>query len=227
MDKAVYPIAAYAFLALFVLATVFELFFAFKERTLYRKMVKPWCVLFLTVFAIVFLPNWHGALIMFGAFLGCVGDTLLLKKGHQRYFIAGAISFLFGHYCYIAAMLLYASSSLAPIHYIAFGLTFLLLIASLIVPMMKITKSKGVGAAGALYLSSLIMVPLIAFVLLGVTGQIHFLLIGLGGLSFLSSDCYLAKTRFIKHDRREDFYIMGTYLLAQFLIVFGLLLCFA
>ena len=40
----------------------------------------------------------------------------------------------------------------------------------------------------------------------------------LGNLIFIVSDLYLAKTLFIKHDKREDFYIMFTYLVGQFLL---------
>ena len=42
-----------------------------------------------------------------------------------------------------------------------------------------------------------------------------------GMLCFCVSDAYLVKTLFIQDDKRRDFYIMGTYLLAQVLILFG------
>ena len=41
---------------------------------------------------------------------------------------------------------------------------------------------------------------------------------------FLVSDVYLVKTLFVKDDKRRDFYIMSTYLVAQCLLALGFVL---
>ena len=51
-----------------------------------------------------------------------------------------------------------------------------------------------------------------------------FIYIIIGYFLFILSDTLLVNSTFIKDFKKRDFYIMATYLCAEFLIVFGLLL---
>ncbi|MBP5091369.1 MAG: hypothetical protein J6328_02295, partial [Bacilli bacterium] len=91
-----------------------------------------------------------------------------------------------------------------------------------IYPCKKITGKWAMAIPGAFYLSTL-LTDVVAGVILVANGYAVAWLIVLGGFFFFGSDCYLSKTQFLKHDKREDFYIMLTYLLGQMLIVMGIL----
>ena len=85
----------------------------------------------------------------------------------------------------------------------------------------KAIKTPGLAAGGVLYFAS-IALDLVAAILALVSKMQPVGYFNLAGMLFFCiSDTYLVKTLFIKDDKRRDFYIMGTYLLAQVLILFG------
>lgn len=100
IDFSSIPPLAYVFFSLSLLATAVELVFAFIENEIGRKITKCFCVGFLAVMTIVWLPDaW---LIYCGAIFGTIGDFLLLKKHKVYPMVFGTLAFLIGHAFYIA-----------------------------------------------------------------------------------------------------------------------------
>jgi uncharacterized membrane protein YhhN len=69
-----------------------------------RALGKPFASLGFIVAAIGFgaLESRYGNIILFGLILGAIGDVCLLGKA-KKFFIAGLVSFLFGHVAYVVA----------------------------------------------------------------------------------------------------------------------------
>ena len=73
-----------------------------------------------------------------------------------------------------------------------------------------------------IYALSLLVMVFMAYLRKGRTGRISFLLVYAGALTFLASDSMLAISRFESPFAYDRYWIMLTYILAQFLIVNGL-----
>ncbi len=214
------PVASYVFFGLAMIATAIELYFAFVENELGRKIAKCFCVGFLVVMAMCWkIDAWP---VYVGAIFGVIGDFFLLKKHKVYPMVLGTLSFLIGHAFYIAAYcLLCAFPWWVYVAFAVFYLLFCLLGYGII---HKAVKEPHMAFGAILYFGTLVLDFLFA-----VTGcffgRFEFLfLCALGGVSFIVSDCFLVRTSFVKDVKRRDFFIMSTYVLAQALIIIGLCL---
>ena len=216
-----FPVVSSIFFYLFLVSCVVELVFAFLEKEKYRVIAKPFPMLFLGLCAI-FTKTGTGYILLYVAiFSGMIGDILLtLKHKGQLAFVIGAVFFLIGHVCYILQMLsfVYGRNDSWILALILLPILYVILVY----PCKKMVNNWALGFAGALYLGAL-LTDIVAGSILIYNGYLSAIMIVIGGVSFFSSDIYLSKTQFIKHDKREDFYIMLTYLLGQALIVMGIL----
>lgn len=216
-------IAAYIFFGLFVVASIVNLVCGFNEWEKKRKITKPFCLFFLTIAAVCAAPT-H-PLIYIGAFLGMVGDIFLIFKSRKSLLAIGCGSFLLGHLCYIAAMLVLmgkAGQLAWPVY--GYMILVLVILELIMIPTIYLLtkKSKPFTIIGVFYASILITVALVA--IQGMCwGYLKWLsLVFVGGLFFIASDLPLTTTLF-RHDmKRKDFWIMLTYLIGEALIVSGL-----
>ena len=78
--------------------------------------------------------------------------------------------------------------------------------------------------SGAFYFGILILLLLNALFISLFLKSYYLLLVALGYALFIVSDTMLIIKDFIREFKRDDFYVMGTYLLAEISIVFGFLL---
>lgn len=212
----------YLFFGLFVVLSLFEIIVAYLQIEKARKIIKPLCMLFLSLAALIYNPqSW---LIYLGAFLGTIGDIFLLWKSDKRLLYPGILAFFLGHVCYIAEIIIIIAPSLNWAYYVS-GAVLVVLFNFLAYPFTKkITKDGVMATAVDIYVSVLVMVP-IAGLVGSFLGYSNFLLaVFLGGLSFAGSDLILSYTLFKHEVKRQDFFIMGLYLLGQALIVIGLAL---
>lgn len=214
------PVAAYVFFGLSVLATSVELYFAFVENELGRKICKCFCVLFLAAMAAAWKPEaWP---IYVGAAFGVLGDFLLLEKHKVYPMVLGTASFFVGHGFYIAAYCLLCSFPWWV--YVGFSVFYVLFCLLGYGVIHKAVKEPHMAFGAIVYFGGLVLDFLFAVVSC-FFGKFDFLfLCALGGVSFIVSDCFLLRTSFVKDVKRRDFFIMSTYVLAQALIVLGL--CF-
>ena len=219
--NASFPVVSVIFFYLFLTSCLVELVFAFFEKEKWRVFAKPFPMLFLGLMAIFTKLDASYILLYVAIFCGMIGDILLtLKHKAELAFVIGAVFFLAGHVCYIIRMMMFLpdgnlswiwSVAMLPVFYLA-----------LLLPCQKMTKRWGMTLLGALYLATLLS-DVASGVILSANGYLWGILIIIGGCFFFSSDIYLSKTQFVEHDKREDFYIMLTYLLGQALIVVGIL----
>lgn len=223
MDWNRIPIASYVFFGLFVAVGLVHLVFCFLEMEKCRKATKCITTLCLAISATIALPT--EPLIYLGCFLGCAGDAFLLKKHKVWPFVGGMVSFLLGHICYIIAIM----RLVMPLHWGYYVATVLWLILFTFLGYhvsKRIVHQKKLAVGGTLYFGFLFL-DLIWSIIVCSMGHVNYMLLSLfGSLCFIVSDCFLTKTMFKRDVRRRDFYIMGTYLLAQGLIIAGLVMTY-
>lgn len=219
-------ITAWVFAALFGIASIVNVVAGFLEAEKLRKISKPFCLLFLSIAAILAVPT--SPLVYLGALFGFVGDVILIFKDNKICVGAGALSFLIGHCCYIAEVLVivYGSGVLDAYPYAwAWMLLYCaLMVAAMAYPMYRLTNhSKPFTILGAFY-STILITDGVSALMGCCLGQANYLFLMIIGCAFfIASDSTLTFTIFIHDIKRRDFYIMLTYLLGQAAIVGGLI----
>lgn len=215
-------VASYVFLGLFLLASIVQLILAFLEKEKYRRIEKPFTLLFLTIFAAVTFPN-H-PLIYVATLLGLLGDIFVILKP-RRFLYFGALAFFLGFVSYcLEALLFILKGNVSWIMWVVIGVTYsaLLIFIIFFVGRKLVHKNKDVVGLG-LYLSGLITTLPVMVYTTAHHGYAMFLAV-IGICFFIISDFTIVYTKFVKKFPRYDFYIMLTYLLAQALIVLGFVL---
>ncbi len=213
-------VGSYIFLALFLLSCIAQLTLAFLEKEHYRRLEKPLCLLTLSLFALSSLVN-H-PLIYVGALLGMLGDIFVVIK-NKKYFNFGVLCFLLGHICYATEALLLNKTTFEWFHYLIIGLCFISFYLLLFFFARKYTKKVSEALGVGLYYGALFtFLPLMIILYINNGSFFYFAIIGIS--FFIISDIIILFTKYIKKFKRYDFYIMLTYLLAQFFIVFSLVL---
>lgn len=219
-------IAGIVFISLFFVTTIVELVFAFLVKEKARKIVKPFCLLFLVIPTIIVLPN-H-PFIYVGLIFGLLGDIILISKKKAMFFL-GTISFLIEHILFIVEFFVtffpLLDVSLPYWVFIIYGIIYLLLVIIFAKRIIKMVKNLPIAIFGLNYM--IIIIMLIAISLTATIYQYQYIIITLFGyIIFFVSDTILTLATFSKDIKRRDFYIMLTYLIAQFLIVFGFALTY-
>lgn len=184
----------------------------FKEKETLRKVTKIFIIP--TLMLSLILTNTFNALLFIGLFLGWIGDVLLVFTGKKKLFIVGAISFLLGHISYIIASIALFIERY-DIHSIPIWIYILLTLAALsffLLTKFKIRKHFGVASYfGAFYFYILLIAILTSFLT-----KTYILTIGFA--LFIISDVFVSISRFARPIKKQHFYIMVTYILAQTLI---------
>ena len=217
-------IPALVFVILFGVTSLVHLFFCYKESEKLRKISKCFCLLFLSIAAILFAPD--KPLIYVGALCGMVGDYFMINKQKLSFLITAMILFFAGHVLYCIQGVQLLSYQLPYYAYIIAGGFILICLFALYPITGKMAGKAGFG--GNVYLSFLI-VALSLGIMIAVdrpSNPLPGILFAVGYLLFFISDSMIAITTYVKDVKRRDFYIMITYLLAQFFIIFGLLIPF-
>jgi len=218
-------IAGYVFAGLYVLVSILHLIVCFKENEKWRRITKPFCMLFLGIAAVLILPKYP--LVYCGAFLGMIGDLLLIWKKKFIPFAVGTAAFLCGHFCYFAQLVLLLNNKIPFWIFIILGILPFLCIGLLFPLTSKIFGKKNC-LIGNFYIPFLTVM-----IVMGVLLAIYYsptywpgVCIAVGYTIFLASDSLLVYTLFIRDIKRRDFYIMITYLAAELLIILGFILMF-
>lgn len=224
LDFATFPIASYVFFGLFVVTCLVEVIVAFLMKEKIRKIIKPLCLLFLSIALIIYQPtSW---LVYCGALLGMIGDIFLIWKDNKKRLAIGMLAFLLGHICYIVQIILILQP-LSWAYYV--GGAFLIVVFNLAFYQFtkKLVKDGRMAFASNIYVSFLGSVAIAALVGCFLGHFDYLFLTMLGGLAFVGSDAILAYTIYVKPVKRQDFFIMAFYLIGQALIVLGLVFSIA
>ena len=219
-----HPIMVYIFLGLFVIASVLQLAFAFIENQKLRRKEKVFCMMMLGIAAIFVFPN-H-PLIYIGAFLGMFGDIFVLRK---KTFNLGVVAFFLGHLSYIfeCMYMIIGEHNISWMNHIIFIVTYIVVALTMFGFCKKAKNHTTLNKiAQSLYFSILaVYIPVFSLAIVKV-GEYMFLSL-IGSIVFIISDSILVVTHFGYKFKRYDFYIMLTYLLAEFLIIAGFVLTLA
>lgn len=164
-------------------------------------------------------------LVLAALIFSWMGDILLMFQQRQTvFFLAGLVSFLLAHICYILAFsktsVHHSWSAMKEkpwliLFFIIYGAGFYLLIreglGDLKIPVM-------------LYMAVILLMSLMAVNRFRRVELSSFLLVLAGAICFVVSDSLLALNKFVITFAFSSFLIMLTYLAAQYLIVKGLLI---
>ena len=213
-----FPIVTYIFLGLFLVASILQLSFAFIENQKLRRKEKIVCMMMLGLAAVFAFPN--QPLIYIGAFLAMIGDWCVLRK---KTFNIGVVAFFLGHLAYIfeCMFMIIGENNIRWFHHVIFIVTYIVVALAVFAACKKYTKHSMLNnIAQSLYFAILaVYIPVFALAIKVVGSYIFLSLIGC--LVFILSDSILVLNHFGAKFKRHDFYIMLTYLIAEFLIILG------
>jgi uncharacterized membrane protein YhhN len=167
----------------------------------------------------------RNATLLRALFFCWVGDFILMFVDNgELYFILGLMAFLIGHVFYIFTfkeMVEKQQSTLLPTQKVRYSFPIFLAGTGLIVvlyPELGVMRFPVI-----LYATILMLMVSFALFRMGRTNSSSFIWVFIGAILFMISDCLLAINKFYSGFAYAHFYIMVTYILAQFFIVKGLL----
>ncbi|NLC78611.1 MAG: lysoplasmalogenase [Ruminococcaceae bacterium] len=212
----------YIFLAIFIAFSLVHLYGTYIDNKTIRGVTKGFILLSLFSFYIAAAPEVNG-IIAAALVFSFLGDVLLQIK---KFFVLGGISFGFAHICFAVAFSRNVDFSALPFW-------VYLIVAAVYIPpiiwMLRRTRnyaSKVFACAVAVYLLALSSTGAFALFQLCSAPSAATAVVYVGSLFFLVSDLMLLQLRLIPGVKiwRKHFSVMVTYILAEFLIVYGTML---
>lgn len=212
-------------LYLFLLAGLADMAFIIHQETVFRLISKPLIILGLLVYFFQTTALIKGSLLRksITAALGfsVLGDVLLLFPG---LFLYGLGAFFMTHICYIVAFKLTQNHTFNPLKVNFIKMFFFNLpiyIAAAFVYYLIHKQLNELKIPVVIYIFALVMMVTIARERFGRTNPESFWQLFIGALLFMVSDGILALNRFFQPLADAEILIMGTYMMAQLLIVMG------
>lgn len=150
-----------------------------------------------------------------------LGDVALMGSG-EIYFMLGLVSFLLAHIAYVFVYRqhrLAEGEPLLQVQKIRFSLPFILAGTGLVTVLYPHLNELKVPVM--IYAAVLVMMVLNAMFRYGLTSARSFWPVFLGAFAFMVSDSLLAFDKFVQPITLSGVWIMSSYMLAQFLIVWG------
>ena len=219
-----FPIVTYIFVGLFLVASILQLAFAFIENQKLRRKEKVLCMMMLGIAAIFAFPD--QPLIYIGAFLGMIGDWCVLRK---KTFNIGVVAFFLGHLAYIfeCLFMIIGEQNIRWFHHIIYIMVYIVVALAMFAACKKTKNHTTLNKIAQSFYFAILAVYIPVFALaIKIVGSFMFLSL-IGSIFFIISDSILVLTHFNFKFKRYDFYIMLTYLIAEFLIVAGFVLTLA
>ena len=213
----------FVFLAVFLISAVIHLYASYKSDKPLRNKTKPFLLLSLLGWYICCAEN-PQSIVIAAIITSWLGDVLLIPKG-TKWFATGGVSFFASHVCFIIAYSRFVDFSVIPLWAVVLcGAVYLIaallvfrgltkcLPKMLILPMFFYLLANGAMNCFALYqlLTAVNAATIVTFI---------------GAVLFFVSDSTLFYVRFNKNSIfKTHFVVMLTYLIAEFLIVYGFVL---
>jgi len=215
------------FLGLFMLAAIGELLSQVMELPVLHTFTKPALLLLLLgyyIFSAREQKNSISTTLVLALLFSWGGDVLLMKSG-ELFFMLGLVSFLIAHVFYIFVFRQSRNndetSSLQGLQRIRFAFPIILYGSGLVVILYAELGDMTVPVM--IYAFILTLMVLNALFRFGRTSSASFAYVFGGAILFMISDSLLAVNKFLEPVTLSGFWIMLTYMGAQFLIVTGLL----
>tara|TARA_R110002051_G_scaffold79146_1_gene142853 strand:+ start:917 stop:1609 length:693 start_codon:yes stop_codon:yes gene_type:complete len=208
----------------FFLLVTFDIYLGSTTYVFFRIISKPLILLTLIFY---FLQNRVGMeqrparYALMALVFSLMGDVFLLfDKISELYFILGLGSFLLAHVCYAFTFYLQRFSKIRSDFWVT-TLLFLSYGSVLFIILQPYLGSLKIPVA--LYIIAILIMVITAYSRKGNVKVSSFLLVFIGAISFIISDSLLAINKFLIPLPYSNFLVMGTYALAQYLIVRGLI----
>ena len=181
-----------------------------KSLEYFFKPLTMLAIISLTLINISSPPTFYQKMIIAGLILSTIGDVFLINQ--ERFFVYGLLSFLLGHFCYIAAF--WTTPHLPSATFYLIYTVFFLIVLWKHLGKLKIPV--------VVYALTLAWMSWLAFSLYSKSNDDKFLLAFLGSVVFLASDSLLAYNKFRKPFSLAHPLILATYFLAQWLIALSI-----
>ncbi|WP_209332133.1 lysoplasmalogenase [Lunatimonas salinarum] len=215
-----------AWLYLFLLAAIADMAFVTQGEPQFRYASKPLIVTGLLFYFLTSTNSIKGSIlrksVAAGLIFSIAGDTLLL---FPNLFLFGLGAFLMTHICYIVAFKLTQNQGFNPLN-VNFVRTFFfnlpIYIAAAFVYFLIRKNLQDLQIPMVIYIMVIVMMVTMARERFGKTNAASFWQVFLGAALFLVSDSILALNRFFQPIDDAGILIMGTYTMAQLLIVMGI-----
>ncbi len=213
----------YVFLSIFIIAAVIHLYASLKTNKKLRAITKPWLLLSLLGYycCVVESPL---CIVVAAIITSWLGDVLLIPKG-TKWFTAGGISFLASHICFIVAYSRFVDFSAIPLWAVILCAAVYFAASVLVFRGLKTCLPKKLFYPMFIYL--LINGTMNCFALYQLLTEVSCATVVtfIGALLFFISDSTLFYVRFNKNSIfKTHFVVMLTYIIAEFLIVYGFIL---
>lgn len=215
------------FLILFLLASGAELFSTLADAPVVHQFAKPFLVLTLIGYYVYSRAGEPLAVtFLLALFFSWAGDVLLMfQQDDASFFIYGLAAFLLAHVLYIFSYRQHRwedeTNALQGLQRIRFAFPLILAGSGLVVILYPhLGNMKWPVLFYALVITLMSISALFRY---GRTGTGSFVMVFGGSVLFMISDSLLAINKFIEPLVRADFWIMATYIAAQFFIVQGVI----
>jgi uncharacterized membrane protein YhhN len=186
-------------------------------------VVKPLIMISLAAYYLASTQQ-RSTLFLVAIFFCWLGDVLLLFKP-ELFFIAGLAAFLTGHVlyilCYQQMRLNESKNLLLGPQKVRFSLPIVLVGTGLVVVLYPVLGDLKIPVM--IYALVITVMALQALFRFGYTSNKSFILIFIGAILFMISDSLLAINKFLVPIQFASLFIMTTYMVAQYLIVEGVL----
>jgi len=215
------------FLLLFLATGTAELYATLMDAPVVHQFAKPFLMLTLIGYYVFSRQSKPLSVIfLLALFFSWAGDVLLMfQQEEASFFIYGLASFLIAHLCYIFAYRQHRSAdsiqALQGLQRVRFAFPLILAGSGLVVILYP--HLGDLKWPVLLYALVITLMALSALFRYGRTSMKSFALVFGGSILFMMSDSLLAVNKFIEPLALADFWIMVTYIGAQYLIVSGIL----
>jgi uncharacterized membrane protein YhhN len=206
----------------FVLVSLVHLVTGFTDHVIVQQISKPLIMLSLLVYYVVSAKEERSLVVMLALIFSLAGDVLLM---YPDQFVTGLLAFLLSHIFYILAYRQHRSepneNTLQGVHRIRLAFPIVLAATGLVIVLYPLLGELRIPVT--VYATVLALMALQALFRYGRTTSESFWMVFSGAVLFMVSDSTLAIDKFMSPVSQSHFWIMLTYITAQFLIVQGLL----
>ncbi len=209
-------------IVLFSLLAIFHLYTCYFSIEALRKLTKPLLMLMLALIYTLYARQFYWA-VLAAMLLGLVGDIFLIFPKNEKPFMAGACMFALGHVCYIISLNHFTDMIHTGGWARALWLLILVYIFALVLVMRALSShlSADKKILMPIYIGPICIFGAGALSALILFGGLPLALLWLASVLFMTSDCILSFQIFKEVTPRGNFYVMLTYIAAQFLLALG------
>lgn len=203
-------------LILFMMVAIINLFSVKHNYKIGKILSKPLLMPMLLLFycSSVSSPSIY---IISALICGFIGDVFLMAEG--IYVAIGGAAFLAGHIFYSLAFLKLIGFSQIPAGLYVFVLPYLFI--AIYIGMKIKTEKKVIRYAVYTYVLFISAMSFCSLIALWLGSKSQLLISFIGSILFMVSDSMIALNTFHSFKKYSEFYIMLTYIVAQFFIVLG------